>query len=130
MVSETWHRERLSSLRYVCYERNTNLVLLNKVAQHLGHLLDDVVEDFLSLLLESIERVLRSSNWNLVLSRGQLGPGRLDVVVQRHAHGVAVLHVWLVLGVVKLGLNRRREELDDLDIAWTGLELFSQGEKV
>ena len=94
------------------------------------HLLDNVGKDFLSLLLESVERLLGRSNWDLVISRGQLGPCSLDVVLQRHAHGVAVLHVWLVLGVVKLGLNSRWEKLDDLDVAGTGLELFSQGEKV
>ena len=78
-----------------------------------------MVENILPLLLKSIEGVLRHSDWNLVISSGQLGPGRLDVLVQWHSHRTTILHVGLVLGVVKLGLNRWWEELDHLDVTRT-----------
>lgn len=84
------------------------------------------MEHLLLVLLPSIERTLGHTDGNLVLAFRQTCPSFFGKVLEWHTNGATVLDIRLVLLIVKLCLNCRWKDLDDLDIPV--LELFSQAE--
>lgn len=102
------------------------LALLRMLCHHLCNVCIHTVECLLPLLFPPVEGALRHANRNLVLACLEPSPRCFRKVFERHADLSAVLDVRLVFFVMQLGLYGGREDLDNLDVTRSVLELLSE----